>query len=100
MSSTEAGRVHLVVPCYNEAERLAAIEKCGKDAEITRFKGLGEVNTDEFKVFIGEEMRLTPVDVSHDARVADTLNFYMGKNTPERRDYIMDNLVIDMEAIS
>lgn len=86
--------------CYNAAERLAAIEKCGKDAEITRFKGLGEVNTDEFKVFIGEEMRLTPVDVSHDARVADTLNFYMGKNTPERRDYIMDNLVIDMEAIS
>jgi topoisomerase-4 subunit B len=94
------GRKGSTYYCYTDAERIAAIEKCGKDAEITRFKGLGEVNTDEFKTFIGEDMRLTPVDLSHDARVSDTINFYMGTNTRERRDYIMDNLVIDMEAIS
>ena len=86
--------------CYTEAERLEAIAKCGSNAEITRFKGLGEVNTDEFKGFIGESMRLTPVDVSHDKHLLDTIQFYMGSNTAERRAYIMDNLVIDLEAIS
>jgi topoisomerase-4 subunit B len=86
--------------CYTEAERLEAIAKCGSNAEITRFKGLGEVNTDEFKGFIGENMRLTPVDASHDKHLLDTIQFYMGSNTAERRAYIMDNLVIDLEAIS
>ncbi|MGI5869365.1 MAG: toprim domain-containing protein [Kiritimatiellia bacterium] len=86
--------------CYTEAERLDAIAKCGGNPEITRFKGLGEVNTDEFKDFIGENMRLTPVDASRDVHLHDTIQFYMGSNTAERRAYIMDNLVIDMEAIS
>ncbi len=86
--------------CYSEAERVAAIEACGKTAEITRFKGLGEVNTDEFKTFIGDDMRLTPVDMSRDTHLLDTINFYMGSNTRERRQYIMDNLVIDLEALS
>ena len=81
--------------CYTDREREAAIAKCGKEAEITRFKGLGEVNKDEFKNFIGGEMKLTPVDISHEIHLLDTINFYMGKNTPERRDYIMNNLVID-----
>jgi DNA gyrase subunit B/topoisomerase-4 subunit B len=86
--------------CYTDAERVDAIAKCGKEAEITRFKGLGEVNTDEFKTFIGDEMRLTPVDSSHDLHLLDTINFYMGANTKERRDYIMNNLVIDPEVVS
>ena len=86
--------------CYSDAERVAAIAKCGRDAEITRFKGLGEVNTDEFKLFIGDDMRLTPVDMSRDTHLLDTINFYMGTNTKERRQYIMDNLIIDLEAIS
>ncbi len=86
--------------CYTDEERVNAIAKCGKEAEITRFKGLGEVNTDEFKNFIGEDMRLTPVDISRDTHLLDTINFYMGTNTRERRQYIMDNLVIDLEAIS
>ncbi len=86
--------------CYTDEERVNAIAQCGREAEITRFKGLGEVNTDEFKTFIGEDMRLTPVDISHDTHILDTINFYMGTNTKERRQYIMDNLVIDLEAIS
>ncbi len=86
--------------CYTDDERVKAIAKCGKEAEITRFKGLGEVNTDEFKNFIGDDMRLTPVDISRDTHLLDTINFYMGTNTRERRQYIMDNLVIDLEAIS
>ena len=86
--------------CYTDEERVKAIAKCGKEAEITRFKGLGEVNTDEFKNFIGDDMRLTPVDISRDTHLLDTINFYMGTNTKERRQYIMDNLVIDLEAIS
>ncbi len=86
--------------CYTDEERVNAIATCGKEAEITRFKGLGEVNTDEFKNFIGDDMRLTPVDISRDTHLLDTINFYMGTNTRERRQYIMDNLVIDLEAIS
>ena len=86
--------------CYTDGERADAISKCGKEAEITRFKGLGEVNKDEFKDFIGAGMRLTPIDITHEIHLLDTINFYMGKNTPERRDYIMNNLTIDMETIS
>ena len=86
--------------CYTDKERVDAIAKCGKTAEITRFKGLGEVNKDEFKDFIGAGMRLTPIDISREAHLLDTINFYMGKNTPERRDYIMGNLVIDMADIA
>ena len=81
--------------CFSEEERLAAIEKCGKGCEITRFKGLGELNAKEFKDFIGPEMRLTPVICTEDSELEKTIKFYMGSNTPERKDYIMDNLVCD-----
>ena len=88
------------VYCYNEAERDAAVAAIGKSAEITRFKGLGEVSKDEFKAFIGDAMRLTPVDVSHDRHIQDTINFYMGENSKERKQYILDNLVVNPEDIT
>jgi topoisomerase-4 subunit B len=85
--------------CYTEEERVKAIDACGKNPEITRFKGLGEVSKDEFKDFIGENMRLTPVDMNRDLRINETISFYMGENTPDRRKYIMDNLVVDVENL-
>ena len=80
------------VYCYNEKERDAALRKI-KGAEITRFKGLGEISPKEFAQFIGEDLRLVKVDVRSMSAVPETLSFYMGKNTPERREYIMENLV-------
>jgi len=83
--------------CYSEAERDAAAAKLGKSCEITRFKGLGEISPGEFKQFIGKDMKLSQVEYAprHDA--ANILTFYMGKNTPERKDYIMGNLVVTVE---
>ena len=86
--------------CYSEDERVKAIAKCGKNPEITRFKGLGEISPGEFKAFIGKGMRLTPVDSTRDRELNDTISFYMGKNTPARRQYIMDNLVITEDSMS
>jgi topoisomerase IV subunit B len=80
--------------CYSEAERDAAAAKLGKNCEITRFKGLGEINPTEFKQFIGKEMRLSQVEYAPKQDAAGILGFYMGKNTPERKDYIMENLVV------
>ena len=85
--------------CYTDSERVKAIKKLGRNPEITRFKGLGEINPAEFKDFIGAGMRLSPVDITHDFGVAETLAFYMGKNTPIRKQYIMDNLVVDTETL-
>ena len=87
------------VYCYNERERDEAVAAIGKSAQITRFKGLGEVNKDEFKEFIGDAMRLVPVDVSQDRHVQDTIEFYMGENSKERKQYILDNLVVDPEDV-
>ena len=81
--------------CFTEEEREAAIAKCGRGAEITRFKGLGELNPEEFADFIGPDMRLTPVGCHDGTELDKTIKFYMGANTPERKDYIMDNLVCD-----
>ena len=81
--------------CYNEEERDDAVSDLGSQAEITRFKGLGEINPREFGQFIGEDMRLVPVSVNTLKQVPQVLNFYMGKNTPERREYIMKNLIED-----
>ena len=81
--------------CYTDEERETAIRKCGKGCEITRFKGLGEIDKEDFAGFIGEDMRLTPVTCNDDVEVEKTIKFYMGANTPERKDYIMDNLVCD-----
>ena len=83
--------------CYSEAERDATVKSLGKSAEITRFKGLGEISPNEFKQFIGKEMRLSRVEYAPKADVSVLLSFYMGRNTPERKDYIMQNLVVPVE---
>jgi topoisomerase-4 subunit B len=83
--------------CYSEVERDQAATKLGKTCEITRFKGLGEINPTEFKQFIGKEMRLSQVEYAPKTEAAGILTFYMGKNTPERKDYIMENLVVPVE---
>ena len=83
--------------CYSEAERDTAAKELGKNPEITRFKGLGEINPSEFKQFIGKEMRLSPVEYAPKHDASNILGFYMGKNTPERKDYIMENLVVPVE---
>jgi len=85
------------VYCYSEAERDEASARLGKSCEITRFKGLGEINPTEFKQFIGKEMRLSQVEYAPKVDAAGILTFYMGKNTPERKDYIMENLVVPVE---
>lgn len=84
--------------CYSEAERDAAAKKLGRASEITRFKGLGEISPHEFKNFIGPEIRLTPVDLRDQHHIPDILQFYMGRNTPDRRQYIMGNLVLEADA--
>ena len=81
--------------CYSEEERLAAIEKLGPNPEITRFKGLGEISPDEFKNFIGKDMRLEQVSLKKTDAVKELLEFYMGKNTMERQNFIIDNLVVE-----
>ena len=83
--------------CYSEAERDEAAKKLGNSCEITRFKGLGEISPSEFKQFIGESMRLSKVEYAPKPDAAGILGFYMGKNTPERKDYIMENLVVPVE---
>ena len=83
------------VYCYSEQERDTAMKELGRGAEVTRFKGLGEISPSEFGQFIGENMRLSPVQVVHRHSVPGLLGFYMGRNTPERRQYIMDNLVVE-----
>ena len=85
--------------CFTEEEREKAIAKCGRGAEITRFKGLGELNPEEFADFIGDDMRLTPVGCHDDTEIDKTIKFYMGANTPERKDYIMENLVCDASEV-
>ena len=81
--------------CYSDAEKETALEqlKKGKHLEVTRFKGLGEISPKEFGQFIGEEMRAVPVGIEHIHEVSQLLNFYMGTNTSERRNYIMEHLV-------
>jgi topoisomerase-4 subunit B len=83
--------------CYSEDERLMAIKDLGPDPEITRFKGLGEISPDEFIHFIGKDMRLEPVIMKKSDPYTQFLEFYMGKNTPERQDFIIDNLRVEEE---
>ncbi|WP_027418530.1 DNA topoisomerase IV subunit B [Crocinitomix catalasitica] len=85
--------------CYSEDERIDALEKLGVNAEITRFKGLGEISPDEFKNFIGEDIRLDPVLIGQDSKIEDILTFYMGKNTQDRQEFIINNLKFD-EVVS
>ncbi len=85
--------------CYNEKERKSALEKIGKTAEITRFKGLGEISPNEFKHFIGPDMRLDPVILGKEDKIHDLLDYYMGKNTKDRQSFIIDNLRIEDNTI-
>ena len=85
--------------CYSEEERVAAIAQCGTNAEITRFKGLGEISPEEFKEFIGENMRLDKVRITKDDPIHDLLEFYMGKNTFDRQNFIIDNLRIEEDLV-
>jgi topoisomerase-4 subunit B len=83
--------------CYSASERDAAAAKLGKSCEITRFKGLGEITPSEFKQFIGADMKLSQVEYAPKPETSGIFSFYMGKNTPERKDYIMENLVVPIE---
>ena len=85
--------------CYNEEERVAAIERLSSNPEITRFKGLGEISADEFKNFIGPDMRLEPVTLHKSDKVKELLAYYMGKNTMERQNFIIDNLVVEEDLV-
>ena len=84
--------------CYSEEERIGAIQRLGNSAEITRFKGLGEISANEFRDLIGENMRLDRVTLRKEDAVADLLSFYMGKNTAERQNFIINNLVVEEDA--
>ena len=86
--------------CYTEEERVKAIEELGPNPEITRFKGLGEISPDEFKHFIGKDIRLDPVTMKKEDLVKDMLEFYMGKNTMERQNFIIDNLVVEEDVVN
>jgi topoisomerase-4 subunit B len=86
--------------CYNEYERIDAINKLGKNPEITRFKGLGEISPDEFGGFIGEDIRLEPVLLGEDTSISKILQYYMGKNTQDRQEFIINNLRIEIDEAS
>ncbi|MDA3890298.1 MAG: DNA topoisomerase IV subunit B [Salinivirgaceae bacterium] len=81
--------------CYSEEERIAAMKELGANSEITRFKGLGEISPNEFKYFIGKDIRLDPVNIKKGDSISDLLSFYMGKNTPDRQQFIIENLRIE-----
>ncbi len=85
--------------CYSEQERVDAIEKLKPKPEITRFKGLGEISPDEFKHFIGADIRLDPVMLDKATSIEKLLEFYMGKNTPDRQDFIINNLKVELDVI-
>ena len=85
--------------CYSEEEKRAAIAKLGAKPEITRFKGLGEISPDEFAGFIGEDIRLEPVILQKETKIQDLLKFYMGKNTPDRQQFIIDKLRVEKDLV-
>jgi topoisomerase-4 subunit B len=85
--------------CYSEEERRDAIEKLKPKPEITRFKGLGEISPDEFKNFIGETIRLDPIMMDKNTSVEQLLSFYMGKNTPDRQTFIINNLKVELDTM-
>jgi topoisomerase-4 subunit B len=85
--------------CYSEEERIAAIEKLKPNPEITRFKGLGEISPDEFKNFIGDNIRLDPVMLDKSMSIEELLSFYMGKNTPDRQEFIIENLKVELDEV-
>ena len=86
--------------CYSDAERRAAIEKLKPKPEITRFKGLGEISPNEFQFFIGEDIRLDPIMLDKNTSIEQLLSFYMGKNTPDRQEFIINNLKVELDALA
>ncbi len=86
--------------CYTETEKQAAVEKVGAAAEITRFKGLGEISAGEFKAFIGDDIRLEPLSLTHVHNSDLLLSFFMGKNTPERQEFIIENLRVEKDVVT
>ncbi|MFM7223509.1 MAG: type IIA DNA topoisomerase subunit B, partial [Bacteroidota bacterium] len=85
--------------CYSEMEKQEAVKSLGSKSEITRFKGLGEISPDEFKKFIGPDMRKTPVILESQIHIQHLLEYYMGKNTQERQDFIVSNLRVELDAV-
>jgi topoisomerase-4 subunit B len=85
--------------CYDEAEKQAAVKKLGNKPEITRFKGLGEISPDEFARFIGADMRKQPVMVMPETHIQQILEYYMGKNTQERQEFIIRNLKVELDLV-
>ena len=85
--------------CFDDKERNSAVEEIGKKAEITRFKGLGEISPSEFKNFIGDDIRLEPIILNKKSKINDLLTFYMGKNTPKRQEFIIDKLRVEKDLI-
>lgn len=86
--------------CTCETDSVDVFIKCGASHEITRFKGLGEISAGEFKDFIGEKIRLEPVSLNHLQNSDDLLSFYMGKNTPDRQDFIIGNLKVEKDLVA
>ena len=86
--------------CYDEKEKQAAIKKLTGKPEITRFKGLGEISPDEFARFIGDQMKLQPVMMLPETHIQQLLEYYMGKNTPSRQDFIIDNLKVEVDLVT
>jgi topoisomerase-4 subunit B len=85
--------------CYDETEKQAAIKKLGGKPEITRFKGLGEISPDEFGRFIGDDMHLQPVILEQGEHIQTLLEYFMGKNTPQRQEFIIDNLRVEIDIV-
>jgi topoisomerase-4 subunit B len=86
--------------CYDESEKQEAVKKLGTKPEITRFKGLGEISPDEFARFIGDDMRVQPVMIMPETHIQEILEYYMGKNTPQRQDFIIENLKIELDLVA
>lgn len=86
--------------CYSEEEKQEAMAELGKNPEITRFKGLGEISPDEFSNFIGEDIRLDPVVIGKDSGIQDLLTFFMGSNTPDRQQFIIENLRVEKDEVA
>jgi topoisomerase-4 subunit B len=85
--------------CYSDEEKRNAIEKLKPKPEITRFKGLGEISPDEFKNFIGETIKLDPIMMDKNTSIEQLLSFYMGKNTPDRQEFIINNLKVELDEV-
>ena len=85
--------------CYSEEEKQLALNKLGAKSEITRFKGLGEISPDEFSHFIGEDIRLDPVEIGQNQELDELLTFFMGKNTPKRQEFIIENLKVEKDLV-